>query len=207
MRVYFVRHGESEENAKRVLQGPDSKLTELGKSQANYVAGRFKNIPIDLVLSSDMERAKKTADAICRVVDQGVKYSKLLREMMRPEELWGIKYDDPKHQDDLDEWVEKRYKDEHYKYSSEENLLQAKNRAKKALEFIENQEANNIVVVTHGTFLRMLAGAMMGNDEYISEFFKHTKGHLIMLNTGITLCEVLNGEWSIITWNDHAHLG
>ncbi|KAM6501377.1 phosphoglycerate mutase-like protein [Amanita muscaria] len=62
-RVYFVRHGETEANSQRIIQGHlDIELNELGHKQAGVVAERLRHVPLDMAFSSDLSRAMKTAE-------------------------------------------------------------------------------------------------------------------------------------------------
>ncbi|KAM6501376.1 phosphoglycerate mutase-like protein [Amanita muscaria] len=65
LRVHFVRHGETESNSQRIIQGHlDIELNELGHKQAGVVAQRLRHVPFDMAFSSDLSRAKKTAEPI-----------------------------------------------------------------------------------------------------------------------------------------------
>jgi broad specificity phosphatase PhoE len=64
---YIVRHGESKDNANGILAGhTDNELTETGKAQALERAQDFKDFKFDAVFSSDLARARQTAE-IARV--------------------------------------------------------------------------------------------------------------------------------------------
>ncbi len=61
MKLYIVRHGETDANAQGIVQGwLDTELNETGIAQAIEVAKNF-NKPIDAIYSSDLRRAIKTA--------------------------------------------------------------------------------------------------------------------------------------------------
>lgn len=63
--LYFVRHGQTEWNRQRRLQGiMDSPLTREGLQQAGKVAGRLSGIHFDAIYSSDLGRAMETASII-----------------------------------------------------------------------------------------------------------------------------------------------
>ena len=63
--LYLVRHGESESNAARVFTGHfDSPLTQNGRRQAEAVAEALARVRVDRVVSSDLSRARDTAEAI-----------------------------------------------------------------------------------------------------------------------------------------------
>lgn len=62
---YFIRHGESLANQQMRLCGhADWDLTDLGREQAKRTAQLFQDVPVDVVLSSDLLRAKHTAQAV-----------------------------------------------------------------------------------------------------------------------------------------------
>jgi broad specificity phosphatase PhoE len=66
MSLYFLRHGQSEANVKRVFAGQkeNSPLTELGKQQAEVAANDLKNAGITKIVSSNLIRAKQTAEIV-----------------------------------------------------------------------------------------------------------------------------------------------
>ena len=67
-RIYLIRHAEAEGNLYRIAQGQyDSLITDRGYRQIEALAGRFDDIPIDAVYSSDLSRTCITAAAIYMV--------------------------------------------------------------------------------------------------------------------------------------------
>ncbi len=79
--IYIVRHGETEWNARQIIQGHlDSPLTSVGKKQAKELAGMLKGIEFDAAFSSDLLRAKRTAKIVALEHKLIVKTNKLLRE-------------------------------------------------------------------------------------------------------------------------------
>ena len=80
MDVYLVRHGETPLNAARILQHPDTPLSERGVRQAERVAHRLAAAGIDRILTSDHARARATADAIGGATGAPIEVEPLLRE-------------------------------------------------------------------------------------------------------------------------------
>ena len=77
----IVRHGETEWNVKHLLQGhEDSPLTANGISQAKAVAKELHNETFDLAFSSDLLRAKRTAEIIAMEHNLTVTATRALRE-------------------------------------------------------------------------------------------------------------------------------
>jgi len=84
VRLVLVRHGESRWNAEERYQGQaDSGLTAIGRAQAETAAdvlvARFGTA--DLVLASDLPRARDTAEAYARRVGSPVREDARLREI------------------------------------------------------------------------------------------------------------------------------
>ncbi len=62
MKIYVVRHGETEDNVKGLVQGQnDSPLTLKGIKEAEKLKNLIKNKNIDIVISSPLKRAYETA--------------------------------------------------------------------------------------------------------------------------------------------------
>ncbi|ELY2737628.1 2,3-diphosphoglycerate-dependent phosphoglycerate mutase GpmB [Cronobacter dublinensis] len=102
LQVYLVRHGETQWNAERRIQGQsDSPLTEKGEHQAMQVAQRAKALGITHIISSDLGRTRRTAEIIaqgcgCEVIldarlrelDMGILERRHLDTLTDEEEGW-----------------------------------------------------------------------------------------------------------------------
>jgi len=65
MRITTIRHGETSWNRERKPQGScDIELNETGIEQAKKLATRLEHEPCDIIFTSDLLRAKKTAEII-----------------------------------------------------------------------------------------------------------------------------------------------
>ncbi|MCX6712722.1 MAG: histidine phosphatase family protein [Candidatus Vogelbacteria bacterium] len=65
MKIYLVRHGETDSNKNHIHMGRiDEPLNENGINQANIVADEFKDGKIDLIFCSPLKRATQTARII-----------------------------------------------------------------------------------------------------------------------------------------------
>ena len=70
LKIYLARHGQNEDNANGILNGHrDMPLTETGIAQAYEAAEKIKDagLSFDVVLSSPLNRALKTAEIISSV--------------------------------------------------------------------------------------------------------------------------------------------
>ena len=77
MKLIIVRHGQTDANITGIIQGHgESNLTLLGKKQAQKIALRLKEEKIDYAYSSDLRRAKETAEEKFAVLKQKLTQSK-----------------------------------------------------------------------------------------------------------------------------------
>ena len=74
MYIYLVRHGQTDDNFKSIVQGRiDNPLNKTGKSQALQTGNKLKdlNIKFDYIYSSPLIRAKESASIINEVLNVG----------------------------------------------------------------------------------------------------------------------------------------
>lgn len=65
MKIYLVRHGETDWNQAGLLQGQtDNALNAQGLEQAREAAERLKEVPFEIAFCSPLIRAKRTAETI-----------------------------------------------------------------------------------------------------------------------------------------------
>ena len=79
--LYLVRHGETVGNLEDRIQGhEDSPLSELGVGQVQAIADRLAQESFAAIYSSDLGRARATAEAVASRHDLPVQTTDLLRE-------------------------------------------------------------------------------------------------------------------------------
>lgn len=82
--IYFVRHGQSKSNIEKVFAGSryDVPLTELGLAQAKAIGKMLKGRPVDVVISSPLQRSKQTAEEIVKEIGfkDDIVFQPLLKE-------------------------------------------------------------------------------------------------------------------------------
>jgi broad specificity phosphatase PhoE len=79
--ILFVRHGETDWNRERRVQGhADTPLNDTGRAQARELASRLAVERIDAVYSSDLARAHETARIVAEPRGLGVSAIRDLRE-------------------------------------------------------------------------------------------------------------------------------
>ena len=81
VKLYLVRHGQTEDNVKQILQGQmPGQLTQEGVREAERLCERMKEVPIDVFVSSDLARAIDTCRIIAAPHGKEVVEIPLLRE-------------------------------------------------------------------------------------------------------------------------------
>jgi broad specificity phosphatase PhoE len=120
--TYFVRHGSTDGNETGAYQLHTISLSRKGLAQSAFVAERFKNFPIDVIISSDMTRAAQTADRIARAVGRIVVHSEFFQEILRPSEVRGKLKADPEVMK-ITEHLIRYFADDTQRHSGEENFF------------------------------------------------------------------------------------
>lgn len=71
---YLVRHGQTEANVRKVMQGAhtDTPLTEVGKTQAQDLGQSVRDAGIELIITSPAQRARETANLIAQQLNPAI---------------------------------------------------------------------------------------------------------------------------------------
>lgn len=205
MTIYFVRHGESVNNVARNYQGADVPLSDLGQRQAAIVAERLKHVSFDVILASSFTRAHDTAKTIQAVTGKPIEVLDSLVERRRPSAFHNKPYDDPE-LEKLRHFLD-THPDPQNHHSDEENFFDIKKRAQEVLQMLENRSEENIVVVSHGVFIKMAIMLIILKDTLRIEQFADSFHGISINNTAISICTFNKDHgWRVKTVNDFAHL-
>ena len=81
VKTYWWRHGETEWNAQKKWQGhSDIPLNEKGRIQAVSLAELLKDVPLEFIISSDLNRAFHTAKTVAESMGLEILTHEALRE-------------------------------------------------------------------------------------------------------------------------------
>jgi broad specificity phosphatase PhoE len=191
---YLIRHGETEWNRAGRLQGhQDVALSEEGVSQAELCGVRMSKEPIDVILSSDLQRAFHTAQHIAK----GFRYSVAPYAEFR-ERHYG-------------KWEGLTREEIHQQYGKTsdgslhgvETLESMQNRALKRIQsYVGKPQYQRIAIVSHGGLINALL-------HYITEG-KYGTGITRLDNTSISLVSCMlhknTCKWNVHYINDVSHL-
>jgi len=150
LKLILIRHGETYWNAEKRIQGGDSdiELNDTGLNQAEKLATFFKNEPITAILSSPLQRALVTAEAIAGYHQLSVKVDQGLREI-RVGELEGMFISDLS--TTFSQFLMQRWQERgSTKLPDGESLAELQQRAWKAIEpLLAQHNDGTLVVVSH----------------------------------------------------------
>lgn len=170
MKLFLVRHGESKWNKSGLIQGwQNPGLTETGINDAKTTAENLADKDIDIILSSDLLRARQTAEIIADKLDKEILFDWLIRERYHAklegtsnDINWSL-YNDPNSKESIESGVE-----------SLEHLKMRADNFVKNLQLLP-VEVNNIVVVAHGGISNAIQSAI--NPEH--EFSRLKNGEIV----------------------------
>jgi len=80
--IFLARHGETDWNAQDRWQGhADTPLNDRGREQARELAARLADVPFEAVYSSDLRRARETAEIVADGREPAIQIEPALREI------------------------------------------------------------------------------------------------------------------------------
>ena len=195
--IILVRHGEAENNQRNLIGGwSDVKLTELGIRQAEAVADRLcEELSGDYVIySSDLARAKETAEIISQKLGKTPIYTMGLREH-NPGIVSGISIEEAKKHvlEDLPEptldWRP---------YPGSETWREFYGRV---ASFMEGLVEDRVLIVSHGGAIQNIIRWWI--DSPLVDFFRVTFG---VANTSVTVLDTTEADQRRIErLNDTSH--
>ena len=156
MKLYLVRHGESESNRLGYFAGQlDAPLTALGHRQAACVATFFRGIAVDAVYASSLSRAMDTARPTAEMFGLSVIPEAGMREVFAGD--WeGLPFSE------LESKSPEQYKVWHTDignvcFPNGETVEEAALRAQAALRrIVQKHSDGTVVVASHGGIIRAL---------------------------------------------------
>jgi broad specificity phosphatase PhoE len=190
LRLILVRHGQTDANLNRLLQGQsDGVLNATGLQQAEALAKHQKDFPIDQIISSPLRRAQDTAAAIARYHHLDVKTTILIREWNcglldgLPAEIFRKKLQESAGPLSL------------FRPEGGETLLEVRQRAADFLsDLIANYQDQTVLVCTHGDFMRALMSLLQQIE------IEQASG-IYFENASYSILESENGRWNLVAFN------
>ncbi len=198
MNLILVRHGETDWNSQQRYQGQlDIPLNNKGTWQAQQAASALAGEPIDLLVSSDLLRARATAEAIATACAVPLRTDARLREISFGS--WeGLSTDQIKEQDGE---AYRRWRENPTAHApvGGETLAATGRRVLSFWQEISEMNRESLVVVSHGGTLRILISHLL---QLPPESFWQMK----LGNTGITRLAITGSQVRLDLLNDMGHL-
>ena len=193
MTILLIRHGETDGNASRIIQHPETPLNARGRAQATKVAIKIsEERNVEAVISSDYRRAQETALEISDRIKIPPTFSDSLRERNFGD-LRGKSYDQI---GDADLFAED------FVPPGGESWAKFRERVDSAWDNITERKKDlrgTLVIVTHGLFIRSLI------ERTIHIRKELTYDELIVQNTSVT-CVTGTPPWEVAVLANTDHL-
>jgi len=198
--IYIIRHAEAEGNLYRRIHGwYDSLITENGQRQIDALRGRFAQLTVNAVYSSDLHRTQRTAQALCAPKGLRPVLTPALREISLG--VW----------EDMTFGGVARHARAQFRYFSAmepsfavdegETFDTVRRRMEGAFFSIaQAHPGQTVALFSHGSAIRCLQGGLRGTPPGEVEGLGHSD------NTGVSCYEVEGDSVTIRFENDNSHL-
>ena len=199
LRIFLIRHGETEWNRQNRLQGnSDINLSPEGLHQALMLAEHAPFHHVDAIYSSDLTRALATANILAEKFDLDVKTMPALRETNFGD--WEGRFISELAAESPRDFGKFFTDPERCHPPHGETFLEAQARVMIAIrEIISNHDDQNIVVVSHGSAIRLILGAAL--DMPI-----HKMWAIAQFNMALNVLRVDDGDLTVELMNSTEHL-
>ncbi len=161
--IYMFRHGETDWNREGRMQGStDIPLNETGRQQARQLREFFNANPVDVFWSSDLLRARETAEIIAAESGTEILLDARLREtnLGAAEGLTNHEFTTLYGEEILERWRNVDLVDHHVRFPKGESKFEHRVRFQQGLEDLLHSAAaaewRRIGVATHGGSMRRL---------------------------------------------------
>ena len=197
MNIYFMRHGETDWNRERRIQGStDIPLNQNGINLAQKVSRRIheNGIYFDLIFTSQLIRARKTAEIMNQFSHSEIIVDTRIKEFLFGQ-AEGATYDDLRNDPkfgSLKNWFL-----DPQNYHAELGAESYEQFFGRIHSFLEEQikpresSCSDVLIVCHGGVVRGLLKVMLG---WSVQRFAETK----IPNCGLNLVELKNGDYNLI---------
>jgi probable phosphoglycerate mutase len=196
--IILIRHGETEWNSQQRMQGhSNSDLSSVGQAQIQALGQWMKNVPFDLIYSSDSLRAKQTAEAITQFSGHELQFDQRLREKNLGV-FEGLTSEEARERHPE---VFRLFKTAGSKYVIDEgeSTQQLQDRALEIVDEIRIKHLEErVLLVTHGGFIRVVMKHSLGLS-------LETPTRFLIRNTGVFRL-VWEDKWIVSQMGGVSHL-
>ena len=184
MKVFMIRHGESETNKNGLWTGwLDVSLTEKGKEEAEQVGKMLSKINFDKIYVSDLSRAKVTAEIALPTCEYETVSA--LREI----NVGNIAGNPLNSVSDSDK---EQMNKEGYRSFGGESQEEFGNRVRGFMNTLEGENCENIAVFSHAGFLRKAVDTVLDIDV--------PRNKMMCKNCAVAIFEYSDKKWMLHSW-------
>lgn len=183
MRIYLIRHGETDWNKELRLQGrEDIPLNECGKKQAYQCGEAMKGLEVDVIVASPLQRAKDTAVIIGERL--GIQEIRVEDDLIERDfgEASGLTYQEKN---------EKYHQAEIPGFEESEVLMERMLRA--IHQYAARYPKGHVLMVSHGGSINALISAITNGDM--------GSGKTRLKNACLSILEVNGQEIQLVDYN------
>ena len=184
----FIRHGITDWNAEQRLQGhTDIPLNETGRRQARALAERLRAEAWDFIYSSDLSRARETAEIVAKAIGLSLVVDQRLREMSCGQ------VEGTTAEDRIARWG-RDWKAQSLGIETKESI--ASRGLSFVTEIVDRHSDANVLIVSHGAILRQTLLHLLPPAA--------CQGRLH--NTSVTRVTHRHGDWRCELYNCARHI-
>jgi probable phosphoglycerate mutase len=200
-RICFVRHGETNWNAERRMQGHiDIPLNANGISQAERLANALIRVKhsFDVIYSSDLERALHTANAVASALSLDVQITPRLRERNVGKLQGLLLAEAPVLLPEI--WQRHIARELDHDLGGGESIRTFHQRMQDILElFLNEHRGQSVLAVSHGGSLDMIY-------RIVTQQALDAERVAVVPNTSLNWFTHDGSTWSVECWADTSHL-
>ncbi len=198
MELFLVRHGVTQLNADRIFMGHDPvPLSPEGRQQVRLLAERLREAGFDRLISSDIARARESAEILAAAVGREIEAHAALREI-DVGRAKGFGYAEA-----AERWPEVFAADGAGRFPDGESFAEV---ADRAATFLRSEvvaragRGERVLAVAHGGVIRGVAARFLELPLAVATPF-------VIDNASLSIFRFDRGATQLVTWNDTGHLG
>ena len=199
MLLYIVRHGETDYNKRKIIQGSsiDSSLNAKGLLQTEAFYQSYKNVKFDHIYVSAL---KRTAQTVNRFLEDGIAVT---IDSDLNEINWGVnegKKSNPNMQKKFNEllhyWSEGR---KWHKIKGGESLLELEDRISSFIARLKGLAYSKVLICSHGRTMKCMLSLLLEREGKAMADFT-------IANTGLFIVRITAAGGELLTANNTLHL-
>ena len=195
MEIVLVRHGQTDANAARIMQGQSgAQLSELGESQVSALQQRLEESHFDLIVASDLPRTLETAERLGRDFEVDPRWREMDIGQME-----GISWEDAR-DTFRDHWKKVRA-GENVRFGGGETIGELGSRVAEGVDALRARMGpdQRALVVSHGGAINEAVKYIVGHPWTLRRFGLTT-------NTSMTVVREWRSKLQLRRFNDATHL-